>query len=204
MNIRKKIILCILVYLFFISCVSPNESLKLSPAEGSVVWIDGKEFIEKISNKVKIRIAFDHIDGTNLAFRVSVINSSRSDILFDPAESSYICVNLNHELKNENKNKNSPESIKAVDPETIMNNLNQTKTKMIKLNNIPEDIKIDFNNKIAYLEKQLMRKNTIEPEKSKDGLIFFPMKSKKLMNIILKIPVNKSFVDFKFDCINVK
>lgn len=120
MHFKKCIIIVISVQFAFISCAR-EEYIRLSPVEGSGIWIDGREYSEQVSDKVKICISFDKNENSNFIFDLNVINNSHDSLLFDPAELYYIPVQNSINTK---RKAVMPETVKALDPEIMLYKLN--------------------------------------------------------------------------------
>ena len=78
-----------LILLFFLleSC-SPSlyNYIKISPAMGTGTWQQGREISEKTIKKVSVIVSFDKISEHDMVYDVTIINKSRTGILFDPVK----------------------------------------------------------------------------------------------------------------------
>lgn len=74
--------------LFICTSCGPSvyRNIKISPALGSGIWQEGREYAEKTVKKVKVTVAFDKISEDDMVYNVTITNSGKTNVLFDPAE----------------------------------------------------------------------------------------------------------------------
>jgi uncharacterized protein YeaC (DUF1315 family) len=84
-----KIFRYLLLFLSFnilVSCgPSIYHNIRITPALGTGIWQDGRELTEKTIKKVKVAVAFEKINETEMVFDITITNNGKTNILFDPA-----------------------------------------------------------------------------------------------------------------------
>ena len=97
--------------LLLVSCLTPQNILKLKPQSEQTSWFYGQEFTSDSINGIIAKVASDEVNYPWYLFDVEITNRSNMSLLVDPAQ--FFCVPLNGKLE--------PfigDTIYAVDPET--------------------------------------------------------------------------------------
>lgn len=85
-----KFIRALILFLSFnmlVSCgPSVYHNIRITPALGSGIWQEGREVSRKTVNRVKVTVAFDKIDEREMVYDVTITNSGKTNILFEPAK----------------------------------------------------------------------------------------------------------------------
>ncbi|NLV66803.1 MAG: hypothetical protein GXY14_03910 [Spirochaetes bacterium] len=86
MNFIRALIL-FLSFNMLVSCgPSVYHNIRITPALGSGIWQEGREVSQKTVNRVKVTVAFEKIDETEMVYDVTITNRGKTNILFDPAK----------------------------------------------------------------------------------------------------------------------
>lgn len=70
---------------FCISCGPSYHNIIITPALGTGMWQEGREYTEKTVKKVKVTVAFEKIDENDMVYNITITNNGKINILFDPA-----------------------------------------------------------------------------------------------------------------------
>jgi len=73
-----------------ISCATAPPLLNLSPLEGKVEWLHGKQYVTQRDSRIKYVLAFEGYRNSLLKFDVKIKNNSRRSILIDPSSFYYV------------------------------------------------------------------------------------------------------------------
>lgn len=70
-------------------CATPGPLVRLYPRAPGVVWVAGRASVTREEGGVRVAVAFDHQDGSNLGLHVEVQNGTAATLDVDPHEFTF-------------------------------------------------------------------------------------------------------------------
>ena len=116
LKIKQKILFPVLASILLASCATPKAVVRMKPVSENVRWNYGQAYASDTVMGIVAEAAFENSTPDYNVFNVSVINNSNMDYLVDPA--TFRIENITVDPAN-------PVAIKAIDPETILLNIDK-------------------------------------------------------------------------------
>jgi hypothetical protein len=110
------------IFLIFVSCVSPYPNLRLTPAGGGNFWESGREYAGKTIDGISVRISYERNENATLIFNLIIQNNSSKEYLFIPTGISCVNYKSENEVPADFNIVQSEKKIYAYDPEILIAN----------------------------------------------------------------------------------